>query len=346
MIIFRNSAEGVSPDLPRKTIKHGDILTLKVIKKIEGAWQVSLGGKLHTADIKNLTVHPGQHLTARAYFDGKILILKVLEEEGMGASATKDGFASSNFSMEVLQKSIFDLVQALAWSIEGDELEQLVSVLYQFKREDQGFIRFLLILLDKGLPLSFHLISAIEQELEGRSGKRGKGKDKEKDLENTEDYEKESDRSLEKIEGSPLQLVNHLQGIRENWIFLPLSIKRKNSEKKGLLKIQTLENNARGKATKNEKSWEKSIHRIVFTITHNGESWGFIIKNCNKPLRTLIIYAEGEKKGKKIVNAVGNLEKYMRKLHIEVDKNIKDWEDFNGFDEKTEKRNINVNTFA
>ena len=345
MIIFRKSAEEVLPDVPVKEIKNGDIVKLKVIKKIEKAWQVSIGGKFYAAEIQNIKVHPGQLLTARALIEDATLMLKVLEE-GRSNRSSQGDFVFSNVSQEIAKKSITDLIQALGFSIEGDRLEQIVSVVQQCNREDQGFIRLLLILLDKGLPLSHDLINAIEKELEGHSGKRERRKERDTQQDKDENGKDDPTRSIEKVVESPLVLVNHLEGFQDNWIFLPLTIKTRNREEEGFLKIQTQSEKDSARKGNQKDILKRRIKRIVFTIHRNRESWGFIIKNFNKEKRTLTIYAEGEKKGKKIGYAIGNLEEFMRKLHIEVDKNIKNWEDFNGFEEKIKKSHLRIDTFA
>ena len=219
--LFRIKATGL-----QNTLKSGAFVVFTVNKKISSnIYQISILGKY--VNVKSSKIlHPGSKIHAQTFWLKNRLQLKVLDDGKILNSNINNEDRYTDPGKKIISESLVRTYMPL----DPAYFEKILSVLRNNKKIDHKLVKILLLMIDKGIPLSdtnideilsfsgnFSSNNAENQKRKNQSKQTGKF-DKETIKENIKNQIKKIDSGNEL-----LKYFNHSIGKHDNWLIIPLS---------------------------------------------------------------------------------------------------------------------------
>ncbi|MDA3941673.1 MAG: hypothetical protein PF693_20580, partial [Spirochaetia bacterium] len=210
----------------QNSLKSGSFVDFTVNKNISpNFYQISLLGKFITVKSSG-TLQLGSRIHAQIFWIENKLELKVVGNKNLSNSNIdyKDSFT------DPVRKLISEGLIRTNMSLDPSYFDKILSVLKKYKKIDHKLIKILLLMIDKGIPLSETNINGIlsfSGNLDSKNSEKHERKsqskesvkvDKESIRENIKNQIKKMDSGSELI-----KYFNHSVGKHDNWLIIPLS---------------------------------------------------------------------------------------------------------------------------
>ena len=251
----------------QNNLKSGNIVVFTVRKKIDtNLYQIFLSGKLMSVSSSRVLVE-GSRMRAQISWVGKRLQLKVHNKHEPFA----DLLLRSNIILTNETRMIAEGLIRSGMPLLPEYFDKIQQSLRKHRNIDDRLIKILLLLIDKGIPLSEKNITEIlsfngrHEQNQSRNWKKGGKAKKDK---KTEEIKAEIKNQIKKTDSGNelLKYFNHRIAIHDNWLFIPLSYSfaRKGT---GILKLRLDERFV--------------VTNMVLTL-NDGRDWEFnLVKNKN-----------------------------------------------------------------
>jgi hypothetical protein len=226
----------------QSTLKSGSRVVFSVINKSDtNMYKILLLGKFLTVKSTN-KLKVGSKVKAEVLRTKSGLQLKVLNKSISDVTSVEKTSNTKQFLIaEALIRSNMPL--------DPSYFNKLLPLLGKYKKSDQKYLRILLLLIDKGIPLNEENIKEIlEFSNTDNFGKRNSDKNKKNNTKNS--IEKNTDSIKEDLkkqilntdtENGLLKYFNHAIAIHDNWLIIPLNYSFIRPGE-GLLKLRLNEN--------------------------------------------------------------------------------------------------------
>lgn len=260
-------------------LRSGSFVSFTVREKIDtNMYRILLSGKL--MNVTSSSVLPdGVRMRAQVFWVGKRLRLKVLNK----SDPLADLLLGSSIILNNENRMIAEGLVRCGMPLISEYFEKIQQFLRKHKDVDDNLIKVLLLLVDKGIPLSqkniIEVFSFADRD-EQKNLQNWKKDEKVKKNIGKEEIKAVIKKQIKKSDfgNDLLKYYNHKIAMHDNWLIIPLnySFSRKGI---GILKLRLDE--------------KYDITNLVLSL-NDGRDWEFNLVNNNKKNRNMKVYGPKE----------------------------------------------------
>ncbi len=343
----------------KQQIKTGDTVSVKVIKHLSGnSWQISLKGKLLPV-ISEIPLQEENAVTARAFWSGKTLRLRVLHGSTDARAALSKAISGllsqAGIPIDGISQAVVEALQRSGMPLQPELISRLYKQLKQYGTEENHIARLLVLFADKGLenPSKF-LDTVLPYFPQPDHEKREKERQKKREQEKKDDegqYDTDGHKKNRAVSSTTIQetlknslfypagakdsgilLFNHLRGSHDNWVIIPVALSIEECTITGTIRIKTVPG-------------ESTPEIILVTFLTDAGTWDFQFKKQDDSFDCRIFSSPEELRNEGNKNLSGFSEK-LRKLGVKIVDTIRECSVYDGFSSKTEMRYKNIDTIV
>jgi hypothetical protein len=299
---------------PELGFRMGDLVSVHVIKRIEGAkWAVGIGGRVFPA-VSELALEPGMHLQARVSAAGGKLALVIAEvtSDAVSAALQREGLPAGG-DVELIAR-------ALARSglpILTETIQKVKALLARTELEPRKAARLAATLVERGIDPSSPGAKALLPVLAfGERGGENPRRYKGRQMPDSPHAVKEYVEGLAAAPAPPpssLAAYNHIRGRSQTWIVIPFLFTAGEDRIAGTLKILFDPFQARP---------------LAFTMTTEGIGFHLPLQGANRMLR---IFCDDHRVRRVVERGLDSLRSKFHNMGLEVDDTVNEGDLFDGF---------------
>jgi hypothetical protein len=299
---------------PELGLRQGDLVTLHVIKRLEGSkWAVGIGGRVYPAT-SELALEPGAMLRARVGAAAGKLVLTISEviPDAVRAALQQEGIPSGG-EAELIAR-------ALARSglpILTETIQKVKALLTRSELDPRKGARLAATIVERGIDPSSSGARALLPVLGfGEKGGENPRRYKGRQLPDTPDAVKKYVAGLAAEPAAPpsaLQAYNHIRGKSQTWVVIPFCFTAGEQSIQGTMKILFDPFQSRP---------------LAFSLSTDGIGFHLPLQGKNKMLR---IFSDDERTRRAAARGLDSLRSKFHNMGLEVDDTVNEGDAFDGF---------------